>query len=175
MPARHRDYSWSDPREIAALAPQTSGISFLTRVVNGEIAQPPIAQTLAFALVEAEPGRVRLEAHPAEFEYNAIGTIHGGVIATWADTSIGYAIQSRLPAGSGLTTLDLQVRYVKAVHVDSGPVSIEAITDHVGRTTGTAHCEIRDHEGRLLATATSTCLIVQRPAGPTDPPAPATI
>jgi uncharacterized protein (TIGR00369 family) len=158
---RHREYSWSDPAEIAALAPTTTGIEFLQRIISGEIPQPPIAATLAFSLVHAELGEVTLEAHPSEFGYNAIATVHGGVIATWADTAIGYAIQSRLPEGVSMTTLDLQVRYLKAIHVDTGLVRIVATTDHVGRSTGTAHASITDGTGRLLATATSTCLVLQ--------------
>ncbi|GAA4685847.1 PaaI family thioesterase [Frondihabitans cladoniiphilus] len=157
---RHRDYSWPDPASIAAAAPLSSGLDFLHRIISGEVPQPPIASTLEFALVAAEIGRVTLEAHPSEYAYNAIGSVHGGVIATWADTSIGYAIQTHLSEGKSLTTLDLQVRYLRPIHHDTGTVTIIAWTDHVGRRTGTAHAEIRDARERLLATATSTCLVL---------------
>jgi uncharacterized protein (TIGR00369 family) len=159
-PARHRDYSWADPTEIARVAPTTSGLVFLQRVLAGEIPQPPITATLNFALVEAAPGFARLEAHPSEFTYNAIGSVHGGVIATWADTAIGYSIQTHLPEGAGITTLDLQVRYLRAIHSETGIVTIVATTDHVGRRTGTAKASITDAGGKLLATATSTCLVL---------------
>ncbi|ROQ40026.1 uncharacterized protein (TIGR00369 family) [Frondihabitans sp. PhB188] len=157
---RRRDYSWTDPAEIAAAAPLTSGVEFLRRMIAGEIPQPPIAHTLQFELVEASEGCVVLVAHPAEFEYNAIASVHGGVIATWADTSIGYAVQTRLAPGQSLTTLDLQVRYLRPITADLGDVTITAVTDHVGRRTATARSEIVDGSGRLLATATSTCLVL---------------
>lgn len=157
---RHRAYEWADPREIAAIAPTTSGIEFLRRLIAGEVPPPPIAATLSFALVAASIGSATIVAQPAEFGYNAIGSIHGGVIATWADTAIGYAVQTHLPEGKSITTLDLQVRYLRAIHVETGPVTITAVTDHAGRRTGTARATISDASGRLLATATSTCLVV---------------
>lgn len=158
--SRHRDYSWADPNEIARLAPTTSGLTFLQRMVSGEIPQPPITATLAFSLVEVAPGLARVEAHPEEFTYNAIASVHGGVIATWADTAIGYAIQTRLPEGAGITTLDLQVRYLRPIHATTGLVTVIATTDHVGRRTGTAKATITDASGKLLATATSSCLVL---------------
>jgi len=160
QPERRREYTWSDPKAIAAAAPETSGLEFLRRVISGEIPQPPIAATLAFALVDVGVGTATLIAQPSEFGYNAIGTVHGGVIATWADTAIGYSVQSHLPAGSSITTLDLQVRYLRAIHVETGPVTIVATTDHAGRRTGTARATISDAAGKLLATATSTCLVI---------------
>ncbi len=158
---RTRTYSWPDPIAIADEAPTRAGLDFLRAIVSGEVPQPPISATLDFALVAADLGSATVEAHPAEYGYNAIATVHGGVIATWADTAIGYAIQSHLPVGSGVTTLDLQVRYLRAIHADTGVVTIVATTDHVGRRTGSARATLTDSRGRLLATATSTCLIVQ--------------
>ncbi|RKR76071.1 PaaI family thioesterase [Frondihabitans australicus] len=157
---RTRSYSWPDPLSIAATAPTTSGLEFLRRLVSGDVPQAPVSATLDFALVAADLGTATVEANPAEYAYNAIGTVHGGVIATWADTAIGYAIQSHLPAGSGITTLDLQVRYLRAVRADTGTVTIVATTEHVGRRTGTARATVTDAAGKLLATATSTCLVV---------------
>lgn len=161
QPARTRTYSWPDPCAIAEAAPTTTGLAFLERIVAGEVPQPPIAATLDFALVGVASGTATLVAHPAEFGYNAIGTVHGGVIATWADTSIGYAIQTRLPEGQSITTLDLQVRYLRAITAETGPVTITATAEHVGRRTGTARADIRDASSRILATATSTCLVVE--------------
>lgn len=158
---RQRTYGWSDPAELARTAPETSGLEFLQKMINGEVPCSALGRTLEFDLVEAEPGRAVVIARPAEFECNAIGTVHGGVIASWADTAMGYAIQSRLPAGASLTTLDIQVRYLRAVRPDDAPVMIIGIADHVGRRTGTARAELYDDQQRLLATATTSCLILR--------------
>ncbi|MBO0811821.1 MAG: PaaI family thioesterase [Microlunatus sp.] len=159
---RHRTYGWSDPAELARIAPETSGLDFLQKMIKGEVATAALSRTLDFDLVEAEAGRVVLVARPAEFQCNAIGTVHGGVIASWADTAMGYAIQSRLPAGVGPTTLDIQVRYLRAVRPDDRPVTIIGTAEHVGRRTGTARAELFDDQERLVCTASSSCLILGR-------------
>lgn len=157
---RRRTYAWSDPAEVARIAPETAGLEFLQKMINGEVAPSALSRTLDFDLVEASVGRVVMTARPAEFQCNAIGTVHGGVIASWADTAMGYAIQSRLPAGVSLTTLDLQVRYLRAVRPDDAPVTIIGTADHVGRRTGVARAEVYNDQEKLLATATTSCLLV---------------
>ena len=52
---------------------------------------------------------------PAEWMYNPIGSVHGGVAATLLDSSLGCAIHTTLDAGQRYTTSDLQVRYVRAL------------------------------------------------------------
>jgi len=159
-PDRRREYTWTDPQQIVDVAPETTGIEFLRRMLAGDVPTPPIASTLDFALIEADDRRVTVRAVPAVWAYNAVGSVHGGVIATWCDTAIGYSIQTTLRPGFSMTTLDLQVRYLKKIVVATGPVRITATTDHAGRSTGSAHAEVRDEAGALLATATSTCLIL---------------
>ena len=42
--------------------------------------------------------------------FNPIGSVHGGIAATVLDSRMGCAVQTTLPAGTGYTTSDLQVR-----------------------------------------------------------------
>jgi uncharacterized protein (TIGR00369 family) len=145
---------------VAQAASESTGLEFLQKMIKGEIASSALSRTLDFDLVEATAGRVLVSARPAEFQCNAIGTVHGGVIASWADTAMGYAIQSRLPSGLSLTTLDIQVRYLRAVRLDDAPVSIIGRAEHVGRRTGVARAELYDDQQKLLATASTSCLIL---------------
>lgn len=158
-----RTYTWSDPGRLAEVAPTTSGLEFLQRMAKGDLPQSALSSTLDFALVEAELGRVVVEARPAGFQGNAIGTVHGGAIASWLDTAMGYAVQTRLAAGVSLTTLDIQIRYTRAIRTDATPVRIVGLAEHVGRRTATARGEIVDDDGRVLATGTTSCLVLQRP------------
>src|SRR5471032_431241 len=86
---------------------QCSGIEFLQRMLDGELPIPPIAQTLDFSLIEAEPGRVVFQGTPGMQHYNPIGSVHGGYFCTLLDSALGCAVQSTLPKGSGYTTLEL--------------------------------------------------------------------
>ena len=52
---------------------------------------------------------------PAEWMYNPIGSVHGGIAATMLDSCMGCAVHTTLPRGVGYTTTDLQVRYLRAM------------------------------------------------------------
>ncbi|WP_256557479.1 PaaI family thioesterase [Lentzea sp. HUAS12] len=91
--------------------------------------------------------------------YNPIGSVHGGIHATMLDTAAGCAVHSVLPAGIGYTSLDLAVRFLRPIRTDTGTVTCVGNLVHHGRRTALAEARLVDGAGRLLATATSTCLI----------------
>ena len=41
--------------------------------------------------------------------------VHGGVAATLLDSCMGCAVQTHLPSGSGSTTLEIKVNFVRAL------------------------------------------------------------
>jgi uncharacterized protein (TIGR00369 family) len=123
---------------------------------------PAIGETLGFKLVEAEEGRAVFEGIPGLHVYNPIGTVHGGYAATLLDSACGCAVHSRLTAAQAYTTLELKVAYHKAMRADTGPVRAEGRVISLGRRTAFAEARLTDAEGRLLATATSTLLVMDR-------------
>jgi uncharacterized protein (TIGR00369 family) len=138
---------------------ECSGLELFRRMIAGELPPPPIAQTLDFALVEADKGRVVFQGHPARAHYNPIGSVHGGYHATLLDSCVACAVQSMLEAGQAYTTIELKVNYLRALTDDVGPVRAEGRVIHVGRQIGTAEGRLVDAAGRLYAHATTTCLI----------------
>src|SRR3954466_1903546 len=80
-PARTRTIEWDDPTASARRGMEMSGIDYMRAILSGEIPAPPIAQTLGFGLAEVEEGRAAFTLTPAEFHYNPIGVVHGGVAA----------------------------------------------------------------------------------------------
>ena len=120
---------------------------------------PPIGDTLEFALVELERGRVVFEGSPSRKVFNPIGSVHGGYAATLLDSACGCAVHSSLPAGQGYTTLELKVSYHRALTDTSGPVRAEGKIISIGRRVGFSEARLIDAQGRLCASATSTLLI----------------
>jgi uncharacterized protein (TIGR00369 family) len=161
--ARERVHSWEDPLRTAALAAEVDGLTFLHAMMAGEVPRAPIASTLGFTMLEAEKGRVLCEMDPAEFHFNPIGSVHGGVYATLLDTATGCAVHSTLPAGTRYTSLDLTVKFLRPLKADSGPVRCEGKVVHEGSRMALAEARLWDAAGTLCATATSSCMIFRRP------------
>jgi uncharacterized protein (TIGR00369 family) len=163
-PAIHeRSHTWADPALTASAARDVDGLTFLRRLAAGEIPPAPIATTLGMTLEEVEEGRVVFGLEPAEFHYNPIGSVHGGVYATLLDSACGCAVHSALPAGARYTSLDLTVKFLRGLTVASGPVRCEGRLINIGRSTALAEARLTDAAGRLCAYATSSCMLL-RPA-----------
>ena len=137
------------------------GITFLRRMAAGEIPAPPIARTLGMDVDSVQEGRVVFSLTPSEFHYNPIGSVHGGVYATLLDSAAGCAVHSMLPAGARYTSLDLTVKFLRALGRDSGRVTCEGSVIHMGSRTALAEARLLDSQGRLCAYASSSCLIVR--------------
>lgn len=156
---RTRTISWQDPRATAAVGRELSGLEFLQKMIDGEIPPPPIATLINQWLVEIAAGKAVFAVEPAEYHYNPIGMVHGGLAATVLDSAMGCAVQTTLPARVGYTTLEIKVNYVRALTTETGVVRCEATVVHAGRTTAIAEGKIIDRNGKLYAHATTTCLI----------------
>ena len=130
-------------------------------VAAGEIPPPPIAELLGMTITFVERGHVIFALEPAEWMYNPIGSVHGGVAATILDSSLGCAVHTTLDAGVGYTTSDLQVRYVRAIGAETGRVLAESHVVHSGRRLATAEGRLYvESSGQLLAHGTTSCLIL---------------
>jgi len=125
-------------------------------------AQPPIGRTLDFSLVEVERGRAVFEGTPDARHYNPMGGVHGGYAATLLDSACGIAVHSMLKPDQGFTTLELKVSYLRGMNDTTGPVRAEGRVVNIGRRVAFAEADIRDAEGRLMATATSTLLVLAK-------------
>jgi uncharacterized protein (TIGR00369 family) len=148
--------------QLARLASSYDGIEFMRAIKRGELPAPPIARLLGFDIREISPGSVSFELSPELEHYNPIGSVHGGVAATLLDTALGCAVQTLLPKGEGYTTLDLSVRYLRPITVQTGRVIATGEVIHRGRRTATAEGQIVTADtGKVLATATSTLLLVK--------------
>ncbi len=151
--------SWEDPRAIAEVGRGLSGLEYLRKLIDGELPRPPISALMNFGLVELSEGYAVFTVEPAEYHYNPIGLVHGGLAATLLDSAMGCAVHSALPAGVGYTTLEIKVNYIRAMTADTGMVRCEGKLIHLGGRTATAEGRVLDEDGKLYAHATTTCLI----------------
>jgi len=164
QPVRTRTVAWDDP-SVYAQARGLSGLELLQSIAQGRLPWPPVQKLIGFLGESFAEGRVTMTLDPAEFHYNPLGMVHGGVLTTILDTVMACAVHTKLPAGDSYTTLDLNVSFVRAVSLRSGRVRAVGEVIHLGRRTATAKGELVDAEGRLCAHSTTTCMILRAEPG----------
>ena len=158
---RTRTFQWKDPKQSAGLVLTMPGLEFLQKIRDREIPNPPITDTLDFDLTVVEPGFVVFEIEPKEFHYTPIGTVHGGVALTLMDSAMSCAVQTTLPAGTGYTTLELKLNFVRGITAKTGRLRAEGKVVHSGARTAIAEGRLIDKDDKLYAHATTTCFIIQ--------------
>ncbi|MTD57340.1 PaaI family thioesterase [Amycolatopsis pithecellobii] len=158
---RQKTITWHDPLAAAALGRTMSGLDYLTALAEERIPQPPIAAHLGMSLVRVAEGEVEFAATPDESLYNPIGLIHGGVAATMLDSAIGCAVHTLLPAGVGYSSIELKVSYLKAIHPSAGELRAHGRVVKAGSRVAFGEAELRDMAGVLLATGSSSCLLMR--------------
>jgi uncharacterized protein (TIGR00369 family) len=158
---RERLVQWEDPIASAAALREMSGLEAMHAIMEGKVPPPPIAVLMNFRVVEASDGRAVFEGTPGEEHYNPIGVVHGGFALALFDSALGCSIHTKLPAGVGYTTTDVQVRLIRGITKDTGPVRCEATAVHVGRSTAVAEAKLYDRDRRVLAVGTTGCAILR--------------
>jgi uncharacterized protein (TIGR00369 family) len=156
--------TWEDPAIAAAQLPRLSGLDYLRAICSGALPRPPLVRLLGLELVSVEAGRVSFAVTPAESHYNPLGSVHGGVTSTLCDSALGCAVHSTLPAGTGYTTVDLKVTFLRPITIATGRVLCEATVLHVGGRMAAAEARAFDAAGTLYAHATATCLLLRPPS-----------
>ncbi|MDO5628007.1 MAG: PaaI family thioesterase [Mobilicoccus sp.] len=129
---------------------------------------PSIRRLLGMRFDEVDPGRVVASLHTQLNFSNPHGTVHGGIAATLLDSVMGCAVHTTLPPGTGYTTLELKVNYIRAAGLDGQRLIAEGTTVHVGRRTASAEGKVTDDSGALIAHGSTTCLILPPPPAPTS-------
>ncbi len=159
---RSRTVTWHDTGAGVAQALTMAGIDYLKAMIAGELPPPPMATLMQFDLVDAEPGKVVLTCQPDESVYNPSGGVHGGLVCTLLDSATGLAMHSTLPAGKGYTSIEIKVNYLKPVRLDSGPLTTTGTVVKSGSRVGFTEGVVTNGSGAIVATATSTLLVLDR-------------
>lgn len=156
---RSRSIEWRAPAPSTAKGMSMQGLDYLRAIMAGELPPPPINALIPMQPTLLEPGRVEFSCAPDESMYNATGTIHGGIVCTLLDTVAGCALLTMLPRGKGLTSIEIKVNYLKAVHPSGGTLIATGRVTKAGARVGFTEATVTDSSGAVVATASSTLLI----------------
>lgn len=126
----------------------------------------PVARTLGMRLASAGPGIATFEMDCDARHHNVMGSVHGGILTDLADAAMGYSVISTLAPDETFTTIELKMNFLRPVF--SGKLRCHARVDSRGKTIVYAVADVENEEGKPVAKAVSTNLIVSRP-GDADP------
>ena len=73
---------------------------------------------------------------------------------------MGCAFVTTLEAGVRWTTLELKANFTRAITLETGLIRCIGTVVHPGRKVATTEARVEDAQGRLLAHATSTILVL---------------
>lgn len=144
----------------------TAGLEQLKELINLGVEKGiGVGGLLGMTAEVLEPGRVVFGLVPRTDFSNPLGTVHGGILSTLLDSSMGCAVHTSLPEGAAYTTLELKVNFVRGVPLDGGRLLCEGTVVHLGRKVATAEGRITNEHGKLVAHGTTTCLVLPGATG----------
>ena len=129
-------------------------------MILGEIPISPIAELLGFKITNYCDGCTTIEMDVTEKYWNALDTLHGGVYCDLADAAMGFSFFTTLEDDETYTTVDLRITFLRAVK--EGKLIASSKIVKRGRRLGYQECELVDGEGKLVAKASSTCIVQKR-------------
>ncbi len=137
-----------------------NGCELLQAMKDGKLPRASISNTMGIDLAKVEPGFVQFEATATKAHLNPLGGVHGGFAATALDSATGCAIHSLLEPGVGYGTIDLNVKMMRPVPVDT-KLFAEGKVINISKSIGMSEARLVDAGGKLYAHATCTCKIIR--------------
>lgn len=126
----------------------------------------PVAKLLGLRLASAGPGIATFVMEVDERHHNPMGSVHGGILGDLADAAMGYSVISTLAPDETFTTIEFKVNFLRPVF--SGGLRCQAKVETRGKTIAYAVADVLNDDGKVVAKAVSTSLIVKR-TGDVDP------
>jgi uncharacterized protein (TIGR00369 family) len=133
---------------------------YIEDMIQGKVSSPPIAQLLGFKITDFCEGCTTIEMEATEKHWNPMKTLHGGVYCDLADAAMGFSFLTTLNKDELFTTVDLRINYLKPV--TTGKLIAKSKIIKRGKRLGYIECEIVNDQGKLVAKASSTCIIQKR-------------
>ena len=159
-----------------------NGLEVARGCFAGEYPMPPLLHLTGMRGVRADEGSVEWCMPASEWFCTAARGFYGGVLALFADCVLLSATDTTVGAGKVPVPLDLKVNFLRPVEPDGRPLRAVGTVAHRGRTIALANVEIVNADGKRVAVASSSSMIVPSdrwrpsssiaPIDVEDPPAP---
>lgn len=141
---------------VAAEPEGLTGLDIFRLVRDRKIQLPPLIVHMGIECTRVEAGEVESTLPPNTDLNNMGGTLHGGVLATLLDSTMGAAAHTVQAPGVGVATVSLTITYLRPLREADMPASTVGKVVNQTRNLTYASGEVRDRKGRLVAHAVGT-------------------
>ncbi len=125
---------------------------------DANVSDFPLRQFIGMTLERTAPGLATARASAGPVHHNPHGFVHGGVVFTLVDTSMGAAVMSMLPEGQRCSTIECQVRFLRPVTV----ADLTCVTTVVkpGRRVFHLESRVTTSDGTVVAIGSGSFAVV---------------
>ncbi len=124
------------------------------RVLERVLGRVGILRFLGLSIIRVEPGRAIVELGVQPRFLHMQGFLHGGIIATVADTTAALALVPMVPPRTRMATVEMKINFLERVH--AGRIRVVAWIVRKGKSLAVGEADVKDLKGRLLAKSLMT-------------------
>ena len=132
--------------------------------VDGDMQFGPVGILAGARAASVSDGEYEAQMPASPWFSAGMPTMYGGVIAWAMDSVMNGAIYSSLEPGAVNANMDMKVRFLRPAFLDMSLLTIRSEVVHRGRTVRTARAEMTDANGKRIALATASAMIVPNAA-----------
>ncbi|MEM6979921.1 MAG: PaaI family thioesterase [Planctomycetota bacterium] len=132
--------------------------------VTQRFSDAPISQLVGFEVHDATEaelqdhvGHAVVDIDCGRQHHNPMGRVHGGLISALTDAAMGIAFGRTLLDTEDFSTVEMKVNFMRPIR--DGRLTATADVVQRGLRIGFVNCDVRDHRGKLIATAQCTCTV----------------
>ncbi len=146
------------------------GLDQLQLFIDRKLPAPPLTHLSGLVVEEAGAGTSTWSIPASPWWLTAAGVFAGGTLAFVADAALAGAVFTTLPRATALLSSDLSMNFLEPASPGSDRLTARGTVIHAGRRQGLSEARVEDAHGRLLAHATSRCVLQPLPFDPPEPP-----
>src|SRR2546429_4632353 len=141
-----------------------SGLELMRAARDRRLPDAPVSTLTGLRPTDVGLGKTTFAMPASPWWQSGAGVFLAGTLAFVADAPLGCAILTSAPPGTAVSTSELSVNFLRPAGIRSQILIARGRLIHETRTTGLAEAFIEDGRGRLLAHATSRCILTPIPA-----------
>ncbi len=138
---------------------RATGLEILRYLKANRNGQQFFTDLLGIEFEALDEGYVVLSMAPSPDFANTHGTMHNGVVSTLLDHVMNLTVHSALPAGVTHATLEMKVNFDRPVPTAGGLLIATGNIIHMGTRSASAEGRITNQDGKLVAHASTTCVL----------------